>query len=377
MNFWKKIYSVCMGTSAEDKKSEVKKEEEIIIDYTDAAKTEEGKAVYQQALEYARTSQEEGYDSAKMFEMVKKAALLGNTAAQERLWHCYRYGAGTEENKSLAMKWLMESATHGNIDAQCRMGHCYSLASGVKKDYQESIRWYTMAAEQDSIKAWRELAEIYGNIRTGMYDRKKAFQCWKKADELGDDSCSWQLAWRYERGVGTDIDEEKAFEYYQKAYEYFGKSDEKTSEYRLAMAGLANMYRYGKGVEMDREKAYSLYEQLANEGDVNAMKMAADMHRLKEIEKVDIYQVYKWYADAAKNGSKEAINFMVKVTRYIKEDMEKGDKTYGKLSFDEEYTLTAEENGKKIVIKDIGKTELLCRLQDAFDRIERESGANY
>ncbi|GBC05625.1 hypothetical protein RclHR1_06320003 [Rhizophagus clarus] len=105
-------------------------------------------------------------------------------------------------------------------------------------------------------------------------DKKKAFELYQKAADLGNANGIYNLGYCYRYGIGTDIDKKKAFELYQKAANL--KSN-------AAQYILAYMYEYGDGIIKDISKAIYWYEKLAEQGDVNVQKKLNELkYKFKE-----------------------------------------------------------------------------------------------
>ncbi|POG69185.1 kinase-like domain-containing protein [Rhizophagus irregularis DAOM 181602=DAOM 197198] len=96
---------------------------------------------------------------------------------------------------------------------------------------------------------------LYG-IGTDI-DRKKAFESYQKAADLGNSFGIICLGYCYRNGTGTDIDNKKAFELYQKAADLGNSS----AQYNLAF-----MYEYGKGIVKNIDKAIYWYKKSAEQG---------------------------------------------------------------------------------------------------------------
>ncbi|CAB4479580.1 unnamed protein product [Rhizophagus irregularis] len=75
--------------------------------------------------------------------------------------------------------------------------------------------------------------------------------------DLGNSSGMCSLGYCYLNGIGTDIDNEKAFELYQKAAD-LGNS--------LAQCNLANMYEYEEEITKNLDKAIYWYKKSAEQG---------------------------------------------------------------------------------------------------------------
>jgi TPR repeat protein len=65
------------------------------------------------------------------------------------------------------------------------------------------------------------------------------------------------LGFCYEKGIGTNIDEQKAFELYQKAANL---------EYARGIYNLGYCYEEGIGTSIDKQKAHELYQKAVKLG---------------------------------------------------------------------------------------------------------------
>ena len=87
-------------------------------------------------------------------------------------------------------------------------------------------------------------------------NEKKAFECYKKATELDKTvACYWNnLGYCYQNGIGTEVNENKAFECYKKATELY-------KTVALYWNNLGYCYLNGIGTEVDKEKAKEMFQK--------------------------------------------------------------------------------------------------------------------
>ncbi|RGB39550.1 kinase-like domain-containing protein [Rhizophagus diaphanus] len=109
----------------------------------------------------------------------------------------------------------------------------------------------------------------YSGIGTNV-NKQKAFEFYQKAANLENISGINNLGYCYSYGIGTIIDKTKAFELYQKA----ANLGSCTAQYNLAF-----MYENGKGIMKNIDNAIYWYEQSAKQG----LKIA--QNQLKKFEK--------------------------------------------------------------------------------------------
>jgi TPR repeat protein len=97
------------------------------------------------------------------------------------------------------------------------------------------------------------------SLDNGRYEA--AFARWQRLALLGDPSAQNQVGWMYERGVGVNIDLQKAVKWYRKR----AKSD-----YATAQTNLGLMYLNGTGVKQDAAIARLWFENASKKGAAKA-----------------------------------------------------------------------------------------------------------
>ncbi|GBB88597.1 hypothetical protein RclHR1_15150002 [Rhizophagus clarus] len=100
-------------------------------------------------------------------------------------------------------------------------------------------------------------------------------------------------------GIGIDIDKKKAFELYQKAAD-LGNTD--------GITNLGHCYLYGYGTDIDKKKAFELYQKAANLRNSVAQDNLAFMYENGEGIIKDISKAIYWYEKSAKQGNQDAQN---------------------------------------------------------------------
>jgi len=83
----------------------------------------------------------------------------------------------------------------------------------------------------------------------------------------GDANAQYNLASMYAEGLGTDIDYNLAYQWYQKS------ADQELPD---GLYGVGWCFFHGKGVEKDVEKALDYFKQAANKGHDAAKKIISD-----------------------------------------------------------------------------------------------------
>jgi uncharacterized protein len=135
-------------------------------------------------------------------------------------------------------KALIVKAEAGDTDAQLRVGAAYDFGKGAPRDGNEAMKWYRMAAEKGN-------AEAQNSVGSGLQAEKRyaeALPWYEKASAQGHALASNNLAYLYDLGLGVKQDRRKGFELYSRAAD-LGWAE--------AMWNIANMYGAGQLGEKD------------------------------------------------------------------------------------------------------------------------------
>ena len=129
-------------------------------------------------------------------------AEAGDTDAQFRVGAAYDFGKGAPRDGVEAMKWYRMAADRGNAEAQ------NSVGSGLQaeKRYEEALPWYEKASTQGHALATNNLAYLH-DIGLGVkQDRRKGFELYSRAADLGWAEAMWNIANMYGAGQLGDKD---------------------------------------------------------------------------------------------------------------------------------------------------------------------------
>ena len=140
--------------------------------------------------------------------------------------------------------------------ANVGLGMCYSLGWGVEKDINKAKSYFETSIinhYEDEGDACAMLAAIYQNSGGIFIKKKKIFELWNRALELGCIAAYSGMALCYIAGYGVRKDYKKAFWYFQQGYE---KGDKSCQE------KLAECYFRGIGCEKNVQKGNALLEEL-------------------------------------------------------------------------------------------------------------------
>jgi TPR repeat protein len=87
-------------------------------------------------------------DGADAIVWFRKAAVAGNSFAEDKMGQIYLFGWGVPKDSSMAVVWFRRAAIHGNSQALIDLGFCYQRGKGVPVDSDESHKLFQMAADE-------------------------------------------------------------------------------------------------------------------------------------------------------------------------------------------------------------------------------------
>jgi hypothetical protein len=190
-------------------------------------------------------------------------AKKGDVFSQARLGQLYMSGdAGTLPDYGKAAYWLQKAADKNNPIAQQRLGALYFIGKGVTKNKEKYTELMTAAFDglQKALKHPTDYSEIevammdydlgsmyfWGNEGINQQDLNHALQLEEAAADLGYIPSIKRVTAMYRFGIGTEINEQKAFEQNL----LLADLGFAANQYEVGMS-----YLKGVGVKKDRQKA--------------------------------------------------------------------------------------------------------------------------
>ncbi|RGB27011.1 kinase-like domain-containing protein [Rhizophagus diaphanus] len=182
--------------------------------------------------------------------LIEKAAIKGNKHAQLYLGRFYEEGIIVEQSCVEAFKWYKNAANDGNKYAQLILGFYFEKGGSgfVEKDIKKAIWWYEKSAEQEYAYAQCCLGYLYEKGEEIDRDSRKAIYWYKKAAENGYESAYYLLAKFYEIVEKNEAEAFKHIKYYIE------------KGYLKGMYVLLGYYKRGIGTDIDKEKAANLFK---------------------------------------------------------------------------------------------------------------------
>ncbi len=145
-------------------------------------------------------------------------ALAGNAEAQFELADLYMQSEH-DDDITLAEEWALKAAENGQVEAMYWLGEGYTVyAKELREEDPEESKahfelayyWLSKANIEKHPAATLELAGYYRRGDVVEKDEVKSVALVKQAAELGDVQAMRDLAFIYENGMGTELNEEQA-----------------------------------------------------------------------------------------------------------------------------------------------------------------------
>ena len=214
-------------------------------------------------------------EALKGFLEVEPSSKKLKPYVQYRIGKMYCYGSGAEQNYQKAFEWFERSAKQKNKFAQFSLANLYYYGNGVERDLSQSFLWYQKSSAQGQPYASYAVAQMYSkgeyvteNEDTVQRYYKAALSGFLKLEskDQADDNLYYKLGSMFKKGLGTDINMDKAIDYFKRSEEMNNKN---------------GLYEYGKvlllgeNIPQDIEKAVKLLEKAIKLENINAKRFLA------------------------------------------------------------------------------------------------------
>ena len=260
-----------------------------------------------------------------------------NPYVQYRIGKMFCYGLGTEQDYEKAFEWFERSAKQKNKFAQFSLANLYYYGSGVEKDLSQAFLWYQRSSSRGQPYASYAVAQMYSKGEYVSENEDTAQRYYKDAlsgslklesKDQADDNLYYKLGSMFKKGLGTDIDMDRAIDYFKRSAEMNNKN---------------GLYEYGKElllgehIPQDKEKAVKLLEKAIKLENINAKRfLALELISGEHLDQ-DIDKGLAMLTECADSGDAFACYKLGKI--YFK-----GDIVLQDLDKAEKYLLSAEDN---------------------------------
>lgn len=237
-------------------------------------------------------------DVQKAFNILEEEAIAGNTLAifesgklidRNLLQYIDEQEAQEYYHEShLAFEkiYSKEEDDYKKQYAAYRVGKLNVAGLGMSDaDYHEAEKWLKRASENKY--AQYSLGKIYledkvyvSELQDSLENKKEALKLFISSAEKKNPFASYELGKMYMRGIGTEINAQKAQSHYQNALEQFKKMAKKSTDDSL-LYRLGRMYIDGLGTEVDTNEGEKYIYKAAKLGNEAAKLTLATLY-LKE-----------------------------------------------------------------------------------------------
>ena len=283
--------------------------------------------------------------------------------------HCYRLG--TEQDYAQAFDWFLKSAQEGNKFAQYSLANLYYYGKGAEKDLSQAFFWYRKSAVHGQPYASYAVAQMYNKGEYVSQSEEVAQRYYKKAllgflklesKNQADDNLYYKLGSVFKKGLGTDINMDKAIDYFKRSAEMNNKN---------------GLYEYGKAlllgehIPQDKDKAVKLLEKAIELNNINSKRFLSLEYISGEHLEQYIEKGLDMLTECADGGDTFACYKLGRI--YFK-----GEIVLQDLDKAEKYLLSAEDN--EFTQYALGKLYLQKEkydIQKAIDYFEKSADKNY
>ena len=211
--------------------------------------SDETMAEKEQALEYC----EQG--DARCEAPLERLAESGDVDAMKALAFDWYYDENKGYDPAKAFFWVQKAAGAGDLEAVVGLGVFYESAFGTAEEPQKAVACYERAAEQGVLYAIKRLVDCCLEAYGMEIDEKAAFDYAYRAADMKDSEGMRKLAQCYEVGWGVESDQEQALLWYERAADagdvfsmrFMGRYFQGIEEYETAMEWFENAAALGDG----------------------------------------------------------------------------------------------------------------------------------
>ena len=279
-------------------------------------------------------------EALKGFLEVEPSSKKLKPYVQYRIGKIYCYGSGTEQNYQKAFEWFERSAKQKNKFAQYSLANLYYYGNGVEKDLSLAFLWYQKSSAQGQPYASYAVAQMYSKGEYVSQGGETAQRYYKAAlsgflelesKEQADDNIYYKLGSMFKKGLGTDIDMDRAIDYFKRSAEMNNKN---------------GLYEYGKAlllgehIPQDKEKAVKMLEKAIKLENINSKRFLALEYISGEHLDQDIDKGLAMLTECADSGDTCACYKLGKIYfkgEIVLQDLDKAEK-YLLLAEDNEFT---------------------------------------
>ncbi|WP_428060856.1 SEL1-like repeat protein [Candidatus Avelusimicrobium stercoris] len=235
-------------------------------------------------------------NGAQAAEWYRKAAAQGDTGAAWKLAQLYIQGTLVKQDYEEALPYLQLSAQAGNVAAQTELARFYSEGlGGLSASKGDSILWNLKASAMGSQEA-QEALRAQREADPDFYDVVNRFSATLLLAAQGDSQAQLSAGEGYRMGYPVTKNDEEALRYFTLAWQ--------EEQLPAAAFELSEMYQKGEGTEKDENKALELLGAAAQAKNPSAQYALGE--RAYKAEPANYQDAFAWFSNAAEGGLAQA-----------------------------------------------------------------------
>ena len=235
-------------------------------------------------------------NGAQAAEWYRKAAAQGDTGAAWKLAQLYIQGTLVKQDYEEALPYLQLSAQAGNVAAQTELARFYSEGlGGLSASKGDSILWNLKASAMGSQEA-QEALRAQREADPDFYDVVNRFSATLLLAAQGDSQAQLSAGEGYRMGYPVTKNDEEALRYFTLAWQ--------EGQLPAAAFELSEMYQKGEGTEKDENKALELLGAAAQAKNPSAQYALGE--RAYKAEPANYQDAFAWFSNAAEGGLAQA-----------------------------------------------------------------------
>ena len=235
-------------------------------------------------------------NGAQAAEWYRKAAAQGDTGAAWKLAQLYIQGTLVKQDYEEALPYLQLSAQAGNVAAQTELARFYSEGlGGLSASKGDSILWNLKASAMGSQEA-QEALRAQREADPDFYDVVNRFSATLLLTAQGNTQAQLSAGEGYRMGYPVTKNDEEALRYFTLAWQ--------EGQLPAAAFELSEMYQKGEGTEKDENKALELLGAAAQAKNPSAQYALGE--RAYKAEPANYQDAFAWFSNAAEGGLAQA-----------------------------------------------------------------------
>lgn len=189
--------------------------------------------------------------------LLASAAANGNTEAYRRMGDIYVEGKHVERSIDKALECYKAAADLGMTNAYETMGDIFCRGELIQRDVAKAIELYDLGAKEghesareksDQLKREREELFALGH-QLKADSPQRSFRAFAISSSMGYVPSYKEVARAFRDGIGTDVNRQQAFLWFEKAME--NKDEEALYEYALCFSrGIGTAFNFKRATEL-------------------------------------------------------------------------------------------------------------------------------